>query len=168
MLFLGPGGEDICDTRIKSASKQCGYAAILKSLMVGPLPFVTEIRILWRLIVGSVEIVDSGFETGVHDMEILIWESHIDDNIRLELPDEFYQLEDIVGIYLGSLDFPFDLRSDFPALLNCPAGQAYFAENIRNLCTFMGDNLSDPAGPDYKNFGHYILHLSIKIRFRRI
>lgn len=78
MVLESPSGEDIGNAGVKAGPQKSEEASLTEFFLVCPLPGVFELGDIARFIVGGVHIVDSGFQTGVHQGEILIWKSHID------------------------------------------------------------------------------------------
>ena len=70
-------------------------------------------RLILGLVVGGVEIVDSGLQAGFHDGEVLVGESHNDADVGAVPLEECRELLHIVGVHLVS-DYAVaaDPRSD--------------------------------------------------------
>ena len=66
------GGEDARDTGVEATAEDSRQPCFLEALLIGPLPAVLKLRFVQRLIVRRVEVVDTGLQAGIHDMEILV------------------------------------------------------------------------------------------------
>ena len=53
---------------------------------------------IFRLIVCSVEVVDTTYKASIHDGKILIGECHIDDKLGFVAVEKLYELRNAVGI----------------------------------------------------------------------
>ncbi len=60
--------------------------------------------LIFRLIVGRVEIVDATLQAGLHDGEVLIRESHVDTNVGMMTVEEGHYFLYVVGIHLIGSD----------------------------------------------------------------
>ena len=81
------GAEDVGDARIEATPKQGHNAALREAFAIGPLPAVFESGNIRRLVVGGVEVIDAGFEAGVHDGQVLVRERDVQHEVRLHLAD---------------------------------------------------------------------------------
>ena len=131
--------------------------ACLEALLIGPLPGVFELGGIERLVVGGVQIVHAGLQAGVHDVQILVGEGHVDHQLRLHLPDQGHQFRHVVGIHLGRLDAVAQLGGNGVALRFGARGEGDLAEDVAPLGAFVGDDLADAAGADDQNFAHSII-----------
>ncbi len=104
VILCGQGGIDIGHARVEAAAKQRHQALLAETLLVIPLPFVFELGSIKRFVVGRIEIIDSGRQTGVHDREILIRQGHIDHQLRLYLLKQSREFRDIVSIDLRRIN----------------------------------------------------------------
>ena len=121
MMFGSVGGEDGGHTGVETATEYGAEPGLLETLAVCPLPGIFKVRLVFRLIVGGVEIVAPRLQTGLHDGEVLIREGEIHDEVGLEGVEELYELRHFVGIHLRSLDvcaetLVFDIFGDGIAL----------------------------------------------------
>ena len=104
-VMLGSiGSEDRSHAWVEATAEDSGEASFLETLTISPLPAVFEVRFILWLVVGSVHIVDTSFETGIHDGEVLIRESKVDTKLRLELLHQCHESRDIVSIDRCSSD----------------------------------------------------------------
>ena len=111
-----------------------------------------------RLVVGRVEIVDVTFQTCVHDREVLIGESHIDDNVGFVTVEKLNKLLDAVGIDAVSSDAAAsDLAGYRLAFAARARGKHYFGKDIGVLGTLVSDDGSHTARSYDKNFSHFML-----------
>ena len=62
--------------------------------------------ILW-LVVGCVHVVTATCQARIHDGEVLVRQSQIDDQFGLVAVEEFFQLVNIIGINLCCFDVHF-------------------------------------------------------------
>ena len=60
LMLAQPHGENRGDTRVKTAAKQGHQACLLETLLIVPLPFILEFRLILWLVIGSVEIMHTG------------------------------------------------------------------------------------------------------------
>ncbi|MNP45375.1 hypothetical protein D3C76_1392960 [compost metagenome] len=99
--------------------------------------------------------MDSGSQTRVHNGQILIGESHVNDHIRAKALNEGNHLIRIISVKLGSLNFCFTalkLGLQRVALLFRAAGNANFLENVRILATLVYNNTCNAAGANNQSF----------------
>ena len=75
-------------------------SGLLEALLVGPLPLVLELGQIRRLVVGGVEVIDPGFQAGVHQRQILVGQGDVEHQVRLDPLDQGHGLGDLVGIDL--------------------------------------------------------------------
>ena len=59
-MLLDVGGEDRGHAGIEARTQQRHQTGVLEAVLIGPLPFVFELGLVARLIVGGVEIVHAG------------------------------------------------------------------------------------------------------------
>ena len=104
-MLLGIGGKHPGHARVKAAAQQGGNPRVLKFLPVGPLPAVFKLGGVLRLVVGGVHIVHLGGQAGLHNGQVLIRQSQVQNHVRLYLVDQGSQLVHAVGIHLGGGDF---------------------------------------------------------------
>ena len=90
--LLSVGAVDADDAGVEAAAQDRHDALRPKTLLVGPLPRVAELRLVAGLVIGRVEIVDARRQTGVHDREILVRQRQVDDNVRPYALDERHHL----------------------------------------------------------------------------
>ena len=83
VMLSGVGGIDTTDPRIESAAKDSRKASLFETVLVGPLPTVFEMSLVFWLIVGSVEIVTATCQTSIHNRQVLIGQSEVDDQFWL-------------------------------------------------------------------------------------
>ena len=68
------------------------------------MPAILEVSLIARLIVGSVEIIDSALKAGVHYGQVLIGQSQIDDKVGFVLLEQSHKLLHVVGVNLVGSD----------------------------------------------------------------
>ena len=110
-----PRGVDIGHAGVESAAEERGDALLAEAVAVRPLPAVFEVRDVRRLVVGGVDVIDSGFEAGVHDVEVLVGQREVQDHVGAERADELDELRDVVGVDLCGLDGTFEGRCELLA-----------------------------------------------------
>ena len=104
-MMLGSIGRiDAGDTWVEATAEDSSKTGFLETFAIGPLPRVFKVCLILRLIVGCVQITASASQTGVHDCQILIWQSEVDDQFRLVFVKQSLQLLHIVSIHLSCLD----------------------------------------------------------------
>ena len=103
MVFGGIGSEDGRHARVEAAAEDGRKARSLEAVLIGPLPRIFEMRLVFRLVVGRVEVVAAAFEAGVHDRQILIRKRYVDHDVGFERAEQLAQLRHVVGIDLGGL-----------------------------------------------------------------
>ena len=164
MMLLGIGGEDAGNPRVETAAEQRHQPQLLKAFLVRPLPAVFELGDIGGLVIGGIKIMDAGFQTGIHDVQILVGEGDIDDHDRPEQTDQSHQLGNIVGIDPRRQQLlagqRLHLRGDLVALRFGAAGQHDLGE-FGNRRAFMGDNGANAAGANNQNLAHGIISLCL-------
>ena len=68
VLLGGQGGVDVGHARIEAGTEQGHDAGLLEALLIGPLPGVFKMGGIQRLVVGGVQVVDTGLQAGIHDV----------------------------------------------------------------------------------------------------
>ena len=76
-MFERISGEYTGNARVKTAAQQCGDASLFKAFTVSPLPAVLKFCSIFWLIVCGINIVGLGCKAGIHDGQILIWQSEV-------------------------------------------------------------------------------------------
>ena len=104
--FLGVRAEDVGDPGVEARAQERHDSSGFEALLVRPLPLVFELRLVRRLVVGGVEVVDAGFQAGVHQGQVLVGKRDVDQQVGLDPSDQRHGLRDVVGVHLGDLDFP--------------------------------------------------------------
>ena len=151
VMLLSMGGEYAGHSGIKAATEQSHDTGFPEPVLVGPLPVVLKLGHVARLIVGRVQVVHPGFQAGVHDSEVLVGQSHVDDHCRFELPDECDQFGYVVGIHRGGLQFyvrkllAYSTGNGF-ALADSATGQQYLGEHFRHSGAFVRYHVADSPG----------------------
>jgi hypothetical protein len=101
-VLLGVGAVDVGHAGIENRAEQ-RHEGLLEAVPIGPLPFVFELGLVRRLVVGGVEVVDPGLEAGVHEGQVLVGQGDVEHQVRLERLDQGHGLGDVVGIKGGCL-----------------------------------------------------------------
>ena len=108
-VMLGSiGSEDRGHAWVKTTSEDGSESCLLETLTICPLPAVFEVSLILWLIVGSIHIVDTSFEAGIHDGEVLIRKSEVDAEFWLELLHQSHESRNIVCIDRCSSDVSAD------------------------------------------------------------
>ena len=101
MVLGGISGVDACHTGVESTTEDSSQAGFLKTFAVGPLPAVFKVSLVAWLVVSGIEVVYSTFEASIHNGEVLIGKSHVDDNVGTMTLEKFNELRHTVGINLA-------------------------------------------------------------------
>lgn len=102
IMLLRISREHTSYTRVKAAAEQRGNSGFLESFFVRPLPGILEFSSILWFIVGGIHIMHSRCQTSIHNGQVLIWESDINNDIRLEALDQFNDLVRVICIELSS------------------------------------------------------------------
>ena len=158
IMFGGVGGEDSRDSRVETAAEDGREAGFLEAFTIGPLPRIFKMSLVFRLIIGRVEIVDAADETGVHDCEVLIRQRHVDDHVGFMTAEELDELVDTVGIDGVCRDIrrAYGL-GDGVAFGLCARREHDFSKNFGVLGALVCDDRADPSGTDDDYFRHFLL-----------
>ena len=144
-------------SRVKTAAEDGGEAGFLETLLVGPLPWILEVCHVLGLIVGGVEIVDSAYQTRIHDGEVLIGESHVDYERGFVAVKQFDELGHAVSINYVGTDIGFADSLDHSLTLGtCAWSYDYLGEYVGMLGAFVGYDGTNAAGSDDYYFCHII------------
>ena len=161
MMLGGIGGVDARHTRVEAAAEDGRETSLLKLLLVGPLPRIFEVRLVFRLIVGRVHIVAATSQTGLHDGEILVRQGEVEHQLRLVLIEQRLQLLHVVGIHLVGSDFGqfqslavrsplfLDSLNNGVAFFLASAGNNKFVEHVSVLCNLMGGHGSHATSANH-------------------
>ena len=84
-MFLRISRKNAGDAGIKSASQNGAETSFFEFFSIRPLILVFEFSCIFWFIVGSIDIMSSGFQTGVHNRQILIRQRQIQNNIGFEI-----------------------------------------------------------------------------------
>ena len=104
IMLLSICTENTCYTWVKARSEKRCDTSLFKSLSISPLPLIFKLCSVLRLIVCCVNIVYFTLKTSVHNVKILIRQSHVDTNIRLILFHKSHKLRHVVCVHLCSCD----------------------------------------------------------------
>ena len=143
------GGEDSGDARVEAGAKNGGESCFLEPLLVSPLMGVFEFGLFGRFVVRGIEVVNSGGEAGLHEMEILVGESDVDEEFGLQFLQKFGGRGDIIRINRASFDrhpkARFDRSGNGVAFGERSRGEGDFRKNLGNLRAFMGHHVTDTS-----------------------
>ena len=149
------GSKDARHPGIKATAQDSRQTGFLEALLVGPLPAVFELRLIKGFIVGRVEVVDTCLEASIHNMEVLIRQSYVDDQLRLEGLHQSDQLRDVVGVDGCRLDLDIsNLGGDLVALALGATSEHDLGEDITVLRHLLGYYRADTAGTDNEHSSH--------------
>ena len=93
-------GENACNARVEATTEDCGQSCLTEAVAISPLPRVLEVCLVFRLIVGCVEIVASARQASIHNGEVLIRQREVNNQLWLVIAEQCLQLLHIVSIYL--------------------------------------------------------------------
>ena len=85
IMFSCISSIDTASSRVESAAEDSCQTCFFETIVISPLPAVFKMSFIFRLIVGGVQIVHSGFQTSFHNRQILIRESHINHHFGFEI-----------------------------------------------------------------------------------
>ena len=154
MVLGGVGGVNAADARIEAAAENGRQTSLFETLLVGPLPRIFEVRLVFRLIVGGVEIVASAGQTRFHNRQILIRQSEIDHQFGLVVVEKGLQLFHIVGIDLRGLDVHLvaclvDVFHDFVTLRLATACNHKVGKHVGILRNLKRSHCCDATGANH-------------------
>ena len=129
-LFLGVGAVDVRLAGIEAAAQDRHDALFGELVVIGPLPLVSELGFVARLVVGGIHVMHAGFQAGVHDRQVLIWQGHVDYEVRLSLVDQRHGFSDVVGIHLMNFDRRLAAFGNFFAAFQPPRRQMDGFEDV--------------------------------------
>ena len=161
VVLCGVGREDGGHARVETAAENGTKSGFLEAITISPLPRVLKMRLILRFVVSGVEIVAAGLETSLHDGEILVGQSQVHDQLRLEVIEEANELLHIVGIYLRGANIVAqphvgNALGNRLTLGFCAAGDHDFVEDIAIFCDFDSGHGGNAAGADDEYFSHCV------------
>jgi len=143
--------------RVETAAEDSREAGFLEAFAIGPLPRIFKMGLVFRLIIGGVEIVDAADKTCVHDREVLIRQRHVDDHVGFMTAEELDELVDTVGIDGVGRDIRrTDSLGDGVAFGLCARRKHDFSKNFGVLGALVCDDCADPSGTDDDYFRHFL------------
>ena len=71
-------------SRVESATQDSGKSGFFEAFLICPLPAVFEMSLVFRLVVSSIQIVDSCFQASLHYGKVLIGESYVNNDFGLK------------------------------------------------------------------------------------
>ena len=162
MVLCCIGGENGGDPRVETATEDGAKSGFLKAFAVSPLPRVFEMCFIFGFVVGSVEIVTTGFKTSVHNGEILIGKREIHHQIGLEGFEKCYQFWHVVGIHLRRFDVVAQAHignafGDGFALRHGARSDHNFVKNIGVFGHFHCGNGGHATCANDENFTHFVV-----------
>ena len=113
------------------------------------------------LVVGRVEVIDAGLQTGLHDGQVLIGQRHIDADDGLVLSEQFHKLGHLVGVhavsdYLHAMT-GLDILGYNVAFTLGARRQHYLAEHIGMLRALVRHYRADSSGTYDQYFHSYLV-----------
>ena len=85
IMLGGVGGIDTAHSRIESTAEDSCQTSFFETFMISPLPTVFKMSFIFGFVVGSVQIVNSGFQTCFHNGQVLIREGNVNHHFRFEI-----------------------------------------------------------------------------------
>ncbi|MNO59557.1 hypothetical protein D3C76_501470 [compost metagenome] len=128
---------------VKAAAEQRGNSGLFESFLIRPLPGIFKFRGILRFVVGGIDIVHSRCQAGIHNGQVLIWESDINHDIRLEALDQFNYLVRVICIKLRRRNLRLASGQFIFQSITFREGSARYADlfkYIRVLAAFMNNN----------------------------
>ena len=115
-----------------------------------------------RLIISGIHVVATASQTGIHDGEILVRQSEVDDKFRLVAIEESLQLLNVVGIHLSCLNIHLvalgvDILNQLIALFLATASNHKLGENVLVLDDLEGSHGSHATCANHKYSTHFYL-----------
>ena len=159
VVLGGPGSEDARHAGVETATQYGQQALFAEAVLIGPLPAIFELSLVFGLIIRRIEVIDPRLQASVHDSQVLIRQSHMDDQFGLEGTDQLRQFGHVVGIYLRGLDLPvagslLGVGGNHVAFGLGPAGQHDLREDLRMHGAFEGNDPAYSTGADNEHFRH--------------
>ncbi len=155
VMLERPCGINVRDTGIEAGAEQRTETRGGEFFLVGPLPGILELCDIGRLVVCGVEVIDARSEAGIHERQILVRQSDVEDEVGLERAQVFGGGGDVIGVDGSGLDCHtealFDRCGDGIAFGYGAGGESDLRENGRDLSALVGDDAADSAGTDDKN-----------------
>ena len=154
MMLRGVCREHLRHTRVEAAAEYCREACLLEAVLVGPLPRVFEMCLVFWLIVGRVEIVAAASQASVHDAQVLIGQGEVDYQVGLVAVEQLRELLNTVGVHLGGLDVHLVSLSVYGvdqavAFLLVMRGYHQFAKHVGVLCYLEGAYRGHASSSDH-------------------
>ena len=162
MVLCSVSGVDRGDTRVETATEDGAKSSFLKAFAISPLPRVFEMCFIFGFVVGSVEIVTTGFKTSVHNGEVLIGKREIHHQIGLEGFKKCHQFWNVVGIHLRRFDVVAQAHignafGDGFALRHGARSDHNFVKNIGVFGHFHCGNGGHATCANDENFTHFVV-----------
>ena len=150
------------DPRVETATEDGAKSSFLKAFAISPLPRIFKVCFIFGFVVGSVEIVTTGFKASLHDGEVLIGKREIHHQIGLERFEKCHQFRHVVGIHLRRFDVVAQAHvgnafGDSFALRHGARSNHDFVKNIGVFRHFHGGNGGDTTSANDENFTHFLL-----------
>ena len=135
----------------------------LETLAVSPLPAVFKVSLILRLVVGGIHIVTTCLQASLHDGEVLIRQSQVDNQLGFVGTHKLDQLLYAISIHLSSLNLCAILLvqhiSQVNTFLFCTTGNHHLCEHITVLAYLVCSHCGYTASTDNKYSSHSIFYL---------
>jgi len=117
------------------------------------------VSLVLRLIVSGIHVVAAASQTGIHNGEILVRQSEVDDKLRLVAIEESLQLLNVVGIHLSCLNIHLvalgvDILNQLIAFCLATASNHKLGENVLVLDDLEGSHGSHATCAYHKYSTH--------------
>ena len=143
---------------VEAAAEDCSQSSFLETVAVGPLPAVFKVGFVARLIVGRVEVVYSAFKASVHDGQVLVWESHVDNDVGAVPVEQVNKLLHAVGIHAVGGHVVFAYGTSHGITLAAGARGYYnLVEHVGVLCALVGNYCAHAASSDNQYLAHFFV-----------
>ena len=98
VMFFQVGCKNAGHAGIKTRTQQCRKASVLVTVLIGPLPMIFEFGDIKWFVVRRVHIMNASSQTRIHDVEVLVRQSKVDDQAWLDLVQQRSCRGNIIGI----------------------------------------------------------------------
>jgi hypothetical protein len=160
-VLLGMGAKDVGHAGIEAAAEHGHDTALLEAVLISPLPLVFELGLVRRFVVRGVQVRRFGFQTGVHDGQVLVRQRHVDHQLGAKVANQRRGVRRSIGIERPGLQRPPGSALDrFGHLLRARHGAARqqdVREHIGQLRTLVRHHTAHTPCADYQNFTHSLL-----------
>ena len=163
MMFLEVRRKNAGHAGVKAGAEQRHQPCGLEAFLIRPLPMIFELCDIERFVIRGIHVIHAGGQTRIHDMQVLIGQSEIDDQSRLDLVQQSGGRGNVIGVNLIGVDANagplLDRCGNGIAFRFSPACKADMAKYVRVHCHFMHSNRPNAACTNYQNPAHLLLAL---------